>query len=426
MGLGATRGNVAFFKDVTDVAKWRMCIGCGACVYACSEDKVTLVDLVEQGLRPVVRGTDCGGCSDCVDVCPGVGVSHASRSKVSGLIDGLAESWGPVLEVWEGYASDVDLRYSGSSGGLASALSLYCLEREAMRGLAHVGHDMVARYKNKSAFSQTRDEILSATGSRYAPASPCDNLQAIEDAGGPCVFVGKPCDVEGLRKTQAIRPALSENVGVAIAIFCAGTPSTQGTLDLLAKFGINSVDVEEVRYRGRGWPGSFSVRLSGSSEWKALASYEEAWGFLQAYRPSRCYLCPDGTGEFADISCGDPWYRSIDEGEQGMSLVLVRTERGREIVRGALQAGYVWLQPVNPEVLDLSQKELQLKRGAIWGRLTTMRALGVPAPRFDGFSLFQNWLSIPTWDKLRSVLGTIRRVVARRYYLRHEYLHQKP
>jgi coenzyme F420 hydrogenase subunit beta len=270
-------------------------------------------------------------------------------------------------------------------------------------------------------FSRTRADLLGATGSRYAPASPCDRLGDIESAGGPCAFIGKPCDVEALRKAQAVRPALDRNVGLAIAIFCAGTPSTQGTLDLLHKHGVDPDDVEELRYRGRGWPGTFAVRLKGQAEWKDLATYADAWGFLQAYRPYRCYLCPDGTGEFADISCGDPWYREIEEGEPGTSLVVVRTQRGREAVRRAVEDGFVRLSPVDPTTLSRSQRELQLKRGAIWGRVTTMRMLRVPAPRFRGFSLVRSWFRIPFNHKLRSVVGTVRRVIGRGYRHRDEY-----
>jgi len=211
-------------------------------------------------------------------------------------------------------------------------------------------------------------------------------------------------------------------VGVAIGIFCAGTPSTKGTLDLLKKHGIDPADVEELRYRGRGWPGSFAVRLRGDSAWKDLATYEEAWGFLQRYRPYRCYLCPDSTSEFSDISCGDPWYRPTERGKQGLSLVLVRTEKGREIVKGAIRAGYVRLEPVRPDALELSQRELQLKRGAIWGRVITMTALGIPSPQFRGFSLFWNWLKIPFPQKVRSIVGTARRVITRKYYAHDDYL----
>jgi coenzyme F420 hydrogenase subunit beta len=163
------------------------------------------------------------------------------------------------------------------------------------------------------------------------------------------------------------------------------------------------------------------VRLKGESSWRELATYADAWGFLEKYRPYRCYLCPDGTSEFADISCGDPWYREIEENEPGMSLVLVRTEKGRAIVRAAIESGYVQLTFVKSELLDRSQRELQFKRGAIWGRLLTMRALGVYAPRFEGFSLFSNWLKISFGAKLRSIAGTVRRVITRRYHRPYQY-----
>ncbi len=104
----------------------------------------------------------------------------------------------------------------------------------------------------------------------------------------------------------------------------------------------------------------------------------------------------------------------------------MRTERGREIVRAAIAAGYVDLSPVDPSTLQASQRELQYKRGAIWGRLLTMQALGVPRPRFQGFSLLGNWLRIPSDHKLRSFIGTARRVFSRGYHqpLRGPWLRQ--
>jgi coenzyme F420 hydrogenase subunit beta len=76
----------------------------------------------------------------------------------------------------------------------------------------------------------------------------------------------------------------------------------------------------------------------------------------------------------------------------------------------------VKLKVVEPKTLDLSQKELQRKRGAIWGRTLSLRTLGIPAPGLSGFSLFSNWLRIPLRDKVRSVAGTIRRAISRGMY----------
>jgi coenzyme F420 hydrogenase subunit beta len=238
----------------------------------------------------------------------------------------------------------------------------------------------------------------------------------MENAPAPCVFIGKPCDVAGLRKAQVLRPELDKKVGVAIGIFCAGTPSTQGTLDLLRTHGIAPDSVEDIRYRGKGWPGKFSIKLTGEEQPREVMTYMDSWSFMQKYRPYRCYLCPDGTSEFADISCGDPWYREIREDEHGFSLVLVRTEKGRDILRGAIEAGYVTLKRASPGILEGSQRGLLEKRGAIWGRLLAMKSFGIPTPRLEGFSLFKNWLRLSFKDKARSIFGTVRRVVQRGYY----------
>lgn len=149
-------------------------------------------------------------------------------------------------------------------------------------------------------------------------------------------------------------------------------------------------------------------------------SYTESWGFLQEYRPFRCRICPDGTGEFADISCGDPWYREIRGKEKGHSLVLVRSERGREILRRVMETGYVILKPVEPWVLEASQANLLAKRRAIWGRLLALKMFGIPVPDYDGFPLYENWRHIKTKEKARSFIGTVRRIIQRRYYRQME------
>jgi len=403
-------------RNAHEVAEWRLCVGCGACAYVCPEQNITLVNVVNSGIRPIYDPARCKECGECIKVCPGYETSNAYPEEKSEVIEELKKSWGTILEVWEGYAKDPDIRFHGSSGGLASALALYCLEKGGMEGVLHTAEDEKNPLLNKTVISRNRADILSRTGSRYLPAAPCGDLQLIESAHEPCVFIGKSCDVAAMRKIVELRPALDKKVGLAIGIFCAGTPSIKGTMDLLEKLDIDVDDVGALRYRGKGWPGFFSAQCKKDANRIESLSYREAWGFIQAYRPYRCYLCPDATSELADISCGDPWYRDIREGGPGYSLVLVRTKKGRQILRGAIEAGYVTLERALPKVLSLSQKDMPIKRGAVWGRLLTMRAFGIPVPEFVGFSLFNNWLAIPAKEKARSVIGTIKRIMKRKYY----------
>jgi coenzyme F420 hydrogenase subunit beta len=137
---------------------------------------------------------------------------------------------------------------------------------------------------------------------------------------------------------------------------------------------------------------------------------------LQKYRPYRCHLCPDGTGEFADISCGDPWYRQNESDNPGQSLILVRTKKGEEILKGAISEGYISAEPAAHSILMNSQKNLYGKRAAIWGRLMAFGFLGLPKPRYQGFSLLSSWLTLPPVEKIKSVAGTMRRIIQRKYY----------
>ena len=404
------------FKTVQQVTAWRLCLGCGACAFVCPEKKIRLVDVEEEGIRPVLANEACAACTLCLDVCPGYENDHTLLSNGSGGLPELKTVCGTVLEIWEGHAHDPEIRFKGSSGGLITALSAYCLEQAGMHGVLHIGGDPADPIRNRTFFSRSRAELLSRAGSRYAPASACDRLDLIESAPAPCVFIGQPSEVTALRKTQRLRPELNEKVGLAVSFFCAGSPATKGTLELLRSHRVDLSRIQELRYRGNGWPGHFTVTLKGESAPALRMTYKDSWGIVQAYRPFSVHLCPDGTGEDADISCGDPWYREVKEGDPGSSLVLARTRQGSRIIRGAMDAGYIHLEPSTPQRLIDSQRNLLAKRGAVWGRTGTLRLLGIPAPKLKGFHLFKSWCRLPLEDKLRSTFGTARRVLVRKYF----------
>ena len=393
-------------RGIRDVAEKHLCTGCGTCAYV-SPASIQMVDVLDQGRRPlVVEGADT---SEALSACPGVGLEHGPDP--AGVIPQLREGWGPVLELWEGYAADDEVRWLASSGGAATALALFGLEQRGMAGVLHIGARSDVPYLNQSQLSTSRDELLAATGSRYAPASPCDGLQLVEDASGPSVMIGKPCDIAGARKAASLRPQLEKQLGLTIGIFCAGTPSTAGTLEMIRRMGFEDPGaIERVRYRGKGWPGFAEVEAQGHT---ARLTYDESWGkVLQRHRQWRCYVCADHSGEFADIAVGDPWYRETSEGEPGRSLILARTPRGREFLEAALAAGVIHAELVSADKLPAAQINLLHTRGAVWGRSLVCRLLGVPAPVYRGLPTFRVWLrSLSLKQRAQSLYGTVKRVL---------------
>jgi coenzyme F420 hydrogenase subunit beta len=274
-------------------------------------------------------------------------------------------------------------------------------------------------WANRNYVSRNRSEVLARAGSRYAPSAPCSALTDIADDPGPFVFIGKPCDAmaaSALRKRDA---DIASRLGLILTFFCAGTPSTRGTLDLVDQLGVDANRIDELHYRGNGWPGQF--RVISSSQPTQTLSYQESWGRLTSYRPLRCNLCPDGLGRVADLSCGDAWDQYGNEGDPGRSLVLVRTERGRALLHRAHQAGYVTLKRVSADNVLRAQPSLLGRRRALFGRLVAFRLLGVPIPRYQGFFLFRSWRRIGALEQFRTVVGTLRRIIQRDWFKRRAW-----
>jgi len=405
-------------KHIQDVVDWGLCVGCGACYSVCTKEAVSLKNIESVGIRPRIKKDICLECTDCLISCPGYCIDARISKENSYDMNNNNILIGPTLEVWEGYAADEEIRYCASSGGLLTALALHSLEKENMEFVLHTGMHTEKPWMNTTVQSRNRKELIARAGSRYIVSSPCDSLRLIEESSRPCVFIGKPCDVAAVSALRKIRPHLDANLGLVLTFFCAGTPSTLASLDLLDKLNIHPKTIEGLYYRGNGWPGGFTV-LNKNGKREQLSPYRESWSFLQKYRPFRCQLCPDGLGELSDISCGDAWHRYKKEREDpGLSLVMVRSSKGKGILHRAIDAGYVELTLSSPINVVKAQRLVE-RRKAIFGRQLAMRLLLIPTTRFLGFSLFKCWLKAPVIVKIKSIIGTLRRLIQRGLWYRH-------
>ena len=125
---------MASIKSLKDVVDWDLCTGCGACYFACSEGAVSLINIDTLGIRPQFNLSACAECTKCLLICPGYVVDANTNvaSESMPLRSEADHAFGTALEIWEGHASDPEIRYSASSGGILTALALYCLEQEKM------------------------------------------------------------------------------------------------------------------------------------------------------------------------------------------------------------------------------------------------------------------------------------------------------
>lgn len=374
-----------------------------------------MVDIDHVGLRPVFS-PDISERSRSLSrsICPTVSADFGQLKRLPDYepsVDKVTErNWGAITGIWEGYAADEEIRFKGSSGGALTAISLYCLNELGYHGVLHTGENPDDPIHNKTRMSQSREELLAVVGSRYSPAAVCEGLGQVEAAPAPCVVIGKPVEITGTRNAMALFPALKEKVGVTLSFFCAETPPTLATRKLMEKFGVPEDNLETVRYRGYGWPGYFTTRNLGE-EPRQHWIYQRSWAFLQKFRPWAVQLWPDGSGELADISCGDPWYEEPDGKNPGFSLIIARTRLGEKIIEDAIAAGYLHATPAEAWKLDKSQKGLLLKKGATWGRRLAHSLFFLPNTKFKELDLFGIWLTLSMRQKLGSTVGTAIRIL---------------
>lgn len=387
------------------IRQFDLCVGCGLCASVVGEGKIALL-LNARGfygpvvMRPLTRAEDlvirrtCPGI--CVRGCPASG------------------HWGCVEEVAEAWAAEPTLRHRAASGGAVSALAIYLLESHTVEGILQVGVVSNGGFENGLVVSRSREEILRRAQSRYAPARVFDRLREILDGGTErYAFIGKPCDVAGMRNFLREFPRYADRIVYCLSIFCAGMPSYEGTRAVCRQSG-HTDDPLAVRYRGDGWPGTFRADFADGTHYET--SYVESWGkVLSHHLPFRCKVCPDGIGMLADIAVGDSWatvsgYPDFTEAE-GRSFCLVRTTRGQELMRAAEDSGCLVARRLTIGEIQFKQP-YQFERRKLTGwRLLPVQIITHFMLTFTGLSVARLALKADWRRGLREAWGTWKRMV---------------
>lgn len=318
-------------------------------------------------------------------LCPG-------RQQVAPLsLEDDDSMWGPVEKAWRGWATDEEIRFRGASGGVISALLIHLCESGEIDAVLHCGRDPKDPLKSISMISETRRQILSNAGSRYAPSATLSRIGELMETGLRFAAVGKPCEIDPLARIRGADPKLAAQMPYLISFFCAGVPSQKATerlAEILVPHGRRPVDF---RYRGNGWPGSATARTRDGS--LREMSYRESWGsHLSPFLQARCKLCADGIGMSADLVCADAWEVDASgfpqfEEAAGVNAILARTVKGRVLVEHAVRRRDIHVEPFDIRRLDEMQPGQVRRRKAIRARLFGLGLVGARAPKFRNYAL---------------------------------------
>ena len=311
----------------------------------------------------VAESSACIRCGLCGKTCPG-------WAHIEGRHEVFLSAEEPYEESFLGVAES-EARYAGSSGGTVSAVLCHLLESGEVDAAVTVCFGSDDPTRTRAIVARTQADVFRGSGSKYQATTLAPALKEMLATPGRYAVVGLPCQIEAVRNACLHSPKFGSQVAMTIAIFCGHNATQQMTDNLLNRMGLAKDRVKAIDYRSGAWRGFGFSALDDAGREHAYAMnrpspYRDLWEGMH-FCPTACRLCPDFTGVFADISCGDAWLPELAHTDSGHSLILSRTSTGQRILDDTVSSGKLSLKSVDRSALwqsngkQIIRKKLHLK-----------------------------------------------------------------
>lgn len=386
----------------------KLCLGCGLCEALSGKDNVKM-QLDKNGFFLPVGNILSKEESIIYKICPGINIDN----DIS--FDKNESVWGRILDSFSAHSSDNEIRKKGSSGGVISSIAIYLLENKIIDSVLQIGGNPNDFQENTLKISNYKEDVLNCAASRYAPALVFNNILDIlnKDENKYC-FIGKPCDISGLKNLLKHYPQYNNRFVFFISIVCAGMPSFIATEDAIDHFQTVKYPVKDLTYRGNGWPGYFSFLDSNNKKYQM--SYNDSWGNILGKKIHfRCKICPDGIGLQADFVAGDAWetkngYPDFSE-KEGESLVITRTKQALDLFSKMIDEDKVRARKLDPERIKQMQPFQYNRRSYVAPRIIALLLIKRIFPSFRNTKIWHNLFNSSLKRSIREFIGTTRRLI---------------
>ena len=326
----------------TEVVTSGLCTGCAACVVACPHDVLDYESAngvykpwhldIDGGREDCTHGVK--GCTMCTRACPRfrnweseIDVHRFARERRDDEVYGIG---------------DVVLARSTDESLLENDL----IDAALVSGLEGDG----STWRAEPRVARTRAEVLDTAKSRYT-YSP--NLlaypQAAELGAERIALVGMGCMASAPGAMQTRKAGkIARRLSLTIGLLCSKTFDDAIFEELFEKkYGLRRADIVKMNIKG-----VFQI-------WTRDGAFHEVpLKEAHAYTREGCTSCPDFAAEHADISAGGIGAFS------DWTLVIVRTDQGRELMAALAQHGLIETRPGDddPGAVALLHKLAQVSR----------------------------------------------------------------
>ncbi len=324
------------------LAKYKECTGCMACVDSCNHNALW-PSLNEEGhIVPIVDREKCVNCGLCEKACPVAG--------------NLLYSESPITEAYAGWAKDKQVRRNSATAGAFSALAQYVLSK----GGVVCGASNVDGIHVRHICIEHKDDLYKLQGSKYTQSNAEGIYKMVYSylkQDKLVLFSGTGCQVAGMYGYLGKRKFAGRLI--TVDLICGGVPSRL----LIDKFlECEPYRVERIvcfRTKEHGWaPKGFKYNLKVMDDMGGIHDYTNernliSTGFAcEMTNRYSCYKCQfAGTHRMSDFTIGDYWGVTDfkDQHAEGVSAIIAHSNEAVEF----LKAAQAFLEVHNADISDI-------------------------------------------------------------------------
>jgi len=323
------------------------------------------------------------------------------------------------------HAADDEVRDGAASGGSTSQIACSLLDNAVVDGVLLwrmvLGEDAP---RTEAFIATTREEVLSARGSKYCAVSyPKEALPKIDAFDGRLAVVTLPCDASYLRRKMAKNEVLRDKIRCIITLFCGHNSEPDLTKLFVERHGVRWKDITEFRYRTGDWRGKLSFTSNAGTTVETPTSAFTHYQNLHFFSQRKCLSCVDHYGYDGDLCTGDIWSLDMKGRSIKPTLVVTRTQRGCDAFDRAHDALVV--EQVEPKMVVNGNSRGLTYHYNISARSRVARLFGInikdtlrlPTTTLDRliafFGVFNFWVSHN--DRLKGMVRRLPTLAVRAY-----------
>ncbi|MDX2502731.1 MAG: Coenzyme F420 hydrogenase/dehydrogenase, beta subunit C-terminal domain [Deltaproteobacteria bacterium] len=303
-----------------DVHNRELCIGCGACVDLCPYFKNHKGKTSQLFPCTLEQGR-------CFAYCPKAEVDLNLLTRKIRLVDYDGSPLGPYRKVLAARAGAQMNSGLFQAGGTVSALMAFALKTGLIDAAVLTDREGLTPVPR---LITDWEKVAGCASSKFMASPTLSALnQGVSEGFNRLGVVGTPCQmtaVAQMRTSPLAKEAHNVPVALSVGLFCNWSVDMRQLIDLLARqlklSDIRAMDIP---------PPPAGILVLETDNGRIEISLSE----IKPLIPHTCYICPDMTAEFADLSAG------MFETRPGWNTLIVRSEAGAEIVEQARHEGFI-------------------------------------------------------------------------------------